>query len=274
MSEATEPREPAARERPQRQEPSWILTRPDRAAMWAFLLALFVMVFAALSSARAAESGGIGESSSDVPVGPIESEGAGTITEDDAPAGEQEANERDTCEAADFGERVLKMGDCGTDVKTLNWILRASQAHLAIASRASRSPLKLGRRFGEPTDGVVRAIQADGGLRKDGVVDSDTRGALKHTMSKEIATWYGPGFYGSTTACGQTLSKRMIGVAHRTLPCGTKVTVAYGGEFVRARVIDRGPYANDANWDLTLAMADLLGFTEAGVDKVRVAPIR
>ena len=44
-----------------------------------------------------------------------------------------------------------------------------------------------------------------------------------------IATWFGPGFYGQKTACGQTLTPAVVGVANRTLPCGTLVRVSYSG---------------------------------------------
>ena len=44
-----------------------------------------------------------------------------------------------------------------------------------------------------------------------------------------LATWFGPGFYGQTTACGQTLTPAVVGVANRTLPCGTLVKVSYRG---------------------------------------------
>ena len=44
-----------------------------------------------------------------------------------------------------------------------------------------------------------------------------------------IATWFGPGFYGQTTACGQILTPEIVGVANRTLPCGTLVKVSYRG---------------------------------------------
>ena len=74
------------------------------------------------------------------------------------------------------------------------------------------------------------------------------------------ATWYGPGFYGRTTACGQKMSKTLVGVAHRTLPCGTKVAVMYDKRVLTVPVVDRGPYANGANWDLTYAAAQALGF--------------
>ena len=74
------------------------------------------------------------------------------------------------------------------------------------------------------------------------------------------ATWYGPGFFGNETACGQTLTRATVGVAHRTLPCGTRIVVRYEGTALRTRVIDRGPFANGAKWDLTQAAAKRLGF--------------
>ncbi len=55
-------------------------------------------------------------------------------------------------------------------------------------------------------------------------------------------TWYGPGFYGNTTACGQRYTRQTIGVAHRTLPCGTMVEFRWKGITATAPVIDRGPY--------------------------------
>ena len=39
-------------------------------------------------------------------------------------------------------------------------------------------------------------------------------------------SWYGPGLYGNGTACGQRLTKGLVGVAHRTLPCGTSSSSA------------------------------------------------
>jgi rare lipoprotein A len=73
------------------------------------------------------------------------------------------------------------------------------------------------------------------------------------------ATIYGPGFYGKRTACGQRLTKSMIGVANRSLPCGTDVSILYRGHTLTVPVIDRGPYANGADWDLTTATATALG---------------
>jgi rare lipoprotein A len=74
-----------------------------------------------------------------------------------------------------------------------------------------------------------------------------------------IATLYGPGFYGHKTACGQTLTPGMIGVANRTLKCGTKVSIYWDGRTLVVPVIDRGPYANHADWDLTEATGRAMG---------------
>ena len=57
-----------------------------------------------------------------------------------------------------------------------------------------------------------------------------------------LTTWYGPGFFGNKTACGQRLRRNTVGVAHRKLPCGTDVHVFYKGATITLDVIDRGPF--------------------------------
>ena len=76
-----------------------------------------------------------------------------------------------------------------------------------------------------------------------------------------IATQYGPGFYGQRTACGQTLHRNTLGVANRTLKCGTPVSILWHGRTIVVPVIDRGPYANHADWDLTEATGRALGIS-------------
>jgi rare lipoprotein A len=86
-----------------------------------------------------------------------------------------------------------------------------------------------------------------------------------------IATWFGPGFYGHQTACGQTLTHRLLGVAHRSLPCGTKVALLYKGRTITVPVVDRGPFAHGAGYDLTSATAQALGVTTTSrIGAVRV----
>ena len=65
------------------------------------------------------------------------------------------------------------------------------------------------------------------------------------------ASYYGPGLYGNSTACGQTLTPGIKGVAHKTLPCGTKITLHNKGRTLNVKVIDRGPYIEGRTWDLS-----------------------
>jgi rare lipoprotein A len=115
-----------------------------------------------------------------------------------------------------------------------------------------------------------------GQFRLRAVLRSRTATQSRHTASKPLATiasseldvtvyrpafatWYGPGFFGKQTACGQELTEDLVGVAHRSLPCGTKVQILYGGHTLVVPVVDRGPYSGRADWDLTQATARALG---------------
>lgn len=79
-----------------------------------------------------------------------------------------------------------------------------------------------------------------------------------------LASWYGPGLYGNAMACGGTLTPSTIGVAHKTMPCGTRLRLRYGGRTVTARVVDRGPYVGAREFDLTAATKQALGFPDTG----------
>lgn len=74
-----------------------------------------------------------------------------------------------------------------------------------------------------------------------------------------LASYYGPGFYGNRTACGQVMTTTLQGVAHRTLPCGTIVRLSYGDRSVAVPVVDRGPFIPDREFDLTIATKIALG---------------
>ena len=78
------------------------------------------------------------------------------------------------------------------------------------------------------------------------------------------ASWYGPGLYGGHRCGGGTLHAGDIGVAHKSLPCGTKVTLRHHGRVVRVPVIDRGPYVGGREYDLTEATARRLKFKGHG----------
>lgn len=77
-----------------------------------------------------------------------------------------------------------------------------------------------------------------------------------------IASWYGPGFYGNLTACGQIYTPQILGVAHKTLPCGTLLRLEFRGIVVTAAVIDRGPYIAGRTLDLSNATRQQLACTD------------
>jgi rare lipoprotein A len=75
------------------------------------------------------------------------------------------------------------------------------------------------------------------------------------------ASWYGGG---GGLACGGSLTSATLGVANKTLPCGTLVTLRYNGRSVRVPVVDRGPYVAGREFDLTEATKQALGFGDTG----------
>jgi rare lipoprotein A len=79
-------------------------------------------------------------------------------------------------------------------------------------------------------------------------------------------SWYGPGFYGNTTACGQTYTRTIHGVAHKSLPCGTMITFRNpaNGATITVPVIDRGPYVAGRHWDLSAATCTALDHCYTG----------
>ena len=65
----------------------------------------------------------------------------------------------------------------------------------------------------------------------------------------------GPAAFGHHTACGGVLRPDTYGIAHPTLPCGARVILDYGGQRVLTQVVDRGPYAQGREFDVTDALA-------------------
>jgi len=176
-----------------------IKSRPDRVAFWAVLLGVF-MLFMAVVTAQADAA---------------------------------------KWQTATLGDRVLKKGTAGNDVKTLQILL--TRRGFEVPSTGY---------FGRITTRKVRGFQRSRGLTTDGIVGPMTRGALAPRRRRR-ATWYGPGLYGNRMACGGELTRSTWGVAHKTLPCGKKVAIAHGGRIVIAPVVDRGPFVKGVSYDLT-----------------------
>jgi len=96
---------------------------------------------------------------------------------------------------------------------------------------------------------------------------------VKNTWKRDPEiSWYGAGLYGNGTACGQTLTKTLVGVAHRTLPCGTMVQFRYNGKVVTVPVIDRGPYVGSRQFDLSYGACSALGHCFTGPIEWRFPP--
>lgn len=210
--------------------PASIGGRPDRVAFWAVVLTAFTLLVAA-ASAQGRSTGGA------TPQG-----SAGNAPAADSPAPESGLGVR-------LGARPLWIGMQGPDVETLQGVLRAKRF----------GPTALNGAFDRETAEAVHRFERSVRLPADGIADRRTTRALVRRMRIARATFYGPGLYGNRTACGQTLTPGTLGVAHKTLPCGTLVTVAHRGRFLRTTVIDRGPFRAGYAWDLTSAAARAVG---------------
>ena len=106
-------------------------------------------------------------------------------------------------------------------------------------------------------------------VRAFGLHDRRTRASVSKarrltSYRQAGASYYGPGLYGNGVACGGTLTPGTMGVANKTLPCGTKVKLRYHGRSVTVPVIDRGPYVAGRDYDLTEATKLRLGFPGVG----------
>jgi len=86
------------------------------------------------------------------------------------------------------------------------------------------------------------------------------------------ASWYGERFQGKQTASGEPFDMRDFTAAHPRLPLGTfvKVTNLRNGKAVVVRINDRGPVVDGRIIDVSYSAAQVLGFKDRGVQKVRL----
>lgn len=66
---------------------------------------------------------------------------------------------------------------------------------------------------------------------------------------------------GHPSHCGTLLNPKTLGLDHPVLPCGAKLFVRYGGKTVLTTVVDRGPFSPGREFEVTPALADILGLT-------------
>ncbi len=114
---------------------------------------------------------------------------------------------------------------------------------------------------------ALRAVPDTSGATAAASTAAETGTATIYKRTR--ATWYG--LFGHRTACGVRLTRSTMGVAHKTLPCGTKIAVYLDGHTIEVPVIDRGPYAKGVALDLTWAAAQAIGME--GTDHVGWTPL-
>jgi len=126
------------------------------------------------------------------------------------------------------------------------------------AARAAALALVLGALFA-----------VDGRVKVPRVHPPAARAALYQSGQ---ATWYGPGFDGSPTACGYTYSSAEYTAASNTLPCGAVVTVTNldNGAAVTVTVTDRGAFRYPIIVDLSAAAFVAIGDPSHGVVNVAI----
>jgi rare lipoprotein A (peptidoglycan hydrolase) len=157
---------------------------------------------------------------------------------------------RGTLRPAGSGRAVsLQMGKAGGGWTTVDHDRTDAKGRYVLVWRATRT-------------GTKRVRVHFGGTRE--LSSARHLAGTARIYRRALASWYGPGLYGGHLACGGTLTPGTLGVANKSLPCGTKVTLHYRGRTVRVPVVDRGPYVGAREFDLTAATKAKLRFGSTG----------
>ena len=87
-----------------------------------------------------------------------------------------------------------------------------------------------------------------------------------------IASWYGPGFHGRTTANGEVYDMYAMTAAHKTLPFDTWVRVVNqdNSESTVVRINDRGPFIDGRVIDLSRSAAEDISMVGPGTARVQL----
>jgi len=91
-----------------------------------------------------------------------------------------------------------------------------------------------------------------------------------------MASWYGPGYDGKRTACGDRFDQDALTAAHGTYPCDTKlrVTLLSTGKSVTVRVNDLFTNHKGRLIDVSRGAAKAIGLIGPGTGKVKVEVVR
>jgi rare lipoprotein A len=148
---------------------------------------------------------------------------------------------------------------------------RGDRVRLDLREKKSWEPVATARVSSNGRFRVAKQISSVGDqaarvrvVASENVTSTHRRVKRVHGFRKSHASYFGPGLYGGPLACGGRLTPQTRGVAHKTLPCGARVTLRYGKRQVTTKVVDRGPFIPGREWDLTTATRNDLGFGDVG----------
>lgn len=99
------------------------------------------------------------------------------------------------------------------------------------------------------------------------------QGAQQTNAQEEgLASYYHSRFHGRKSSSGRVHSKDELVAAHRTYPFGTflRVTNLSNMNSVIVCVTDRGPHRRNRIIDVSETAANLLGFRQKGITRVRI----
>lgn len=96
------------------------------------------------------------------------------------------------------------------------------------------------------------------------------------TTASGTASWYGPGYHGKRTACGEKFDQDALTAAHGSWPCGTKVrvTLLSTGKSAVVVINDLFPNHKGRLIDVSRGAARAIGLIAPGTGKVKVEVVR
>jgi rare lipoprotein A len=95
-------------------------------------------------------------------------------------------------------------------------------------------------------------------------------------IQRGTASWYGPGYDGKRTACGERFDQDALTAAHGSFACNTnvRVTLLSTGRSIVVRINDLFPNHKGRLIDLSRGAAKQIGLLGAGTGRVRLEVVR
>ena len=118
---------------------------------------------------------------------------------------------------------------------------------------------------------TLRAQTPQVAHNRSGTAWRDTTGRTA-AIQYGVASYYSDNFEGKPTGSGEAYKKALLTAAHNALPFGTwiRVTNLSNKKAIIVKVNDRLHHRNKRLVDLSLAAAQLLGYTRKGLTRVKV----